>query len=57
MNSDYIVPVQAMSPPCGLNFFVEGYDLGYGICLNAEQCLKLIDWWENQGGKEEYEKD
>lgn len=55
--SDYIVPVQAMEPPCTLEKFygfVWTIDLGYGVRLTKEQCLRLIDWWENKGGKQEY---
>ena len=54
-----IIPVQAMKPPTALFDFYEidwFYDLGYGIYLSGEECLKLIDWWYNKGGKEEYER-
>ena len=39
----------------GMMFFIDEvvYDLGYGVVLNANDCLKLIEWWNN-GGKEEY---
>ena len=57
--SDELVDVQPMSPPTSLfDFFGFDwkYDLGYGVYLDADQCLKLIDWWNNKGGKEEYMK-
>lgn len=55
MMSNEIVSVQAMDFPSGLNYYVSEYvyDLGYGVVLNAEQCRKLIDWWENEG-KDDY---
>lgn len=57
--SDELVDVQAMNPPTSLFDFYEIewlYDLGYGILLSKDQCLELIDWWNNKGGKEEYER-
>ena len=57
LHSDELVDVQAMNPPTAL-FDLYGftwlYDLGYGVHLDKDQCLKLIDWWDNKGGKEEY---
>lgn len=54
-----LVKVQSMAMPrtlfdfYGFEWF---YDLGYGVLLNKDECLKLIKWWEN-GGKEEYGKE
>ena len=54
-----LVEVQPMAMPTTLfDFygFTWLYDLGYGVLLDKDSCLKLIEWWEN-GGKEEYDKE
>lgn len=54
-----LVKVQPMAMPTALFDFYGFewlYDLGYGVLLNKDECLKLIKWWEN-GGKEEYGKE
>ena len=63
MNVDMIysydlVKVQPMAMPTTLFDFYGfewRYDLGYGVLLNKDECLKFVKWWED-GGKEEYDK-
>ena len=52
MKADELIPVIPMSAPRGLDFFINEYvyDLGNGVELTTNECLKLIDWWEMEKG-------